>query len=188
MARLIRASLVLVGLLLFPSVSHASSINFAFTVTNVTTAPTTYAISFSTPVLPDFYTYATSVGQVTVTPSQSGDPGVVQVGSIYPTYISGYGTMNGVATNLGVDLGTAPCSASTGVPVTCQFPLVSNTFSPTFYNGLEALITFQMTGIGTTAVFSGTVTLEESAVPEPASLVLLGTGVLTTLGIRRRRA
>lgn len=163
-------------------------ISFGATTTNLTPGDVTYAFLFGTPVTPGFYSVATSTGGVTVTNGVSGTTTVDNSG-IYPTYISGYGTVGLVPTNLGVDLGTAPCTAGPGDPftitTTCNQGTTSNTFAPTFFDNLEALLTYtQSDGV---ASWSGAVTLDEGpTVPEPALLGLFG-AALTGWALRRRR-
>ena len=189
MIKKLRVSLLLTLFLATPAIGHAAFIIFGAAVTQVGPGPTTYAFLFGTPITPEFYSYATSIAQVTVTPAPGGQQATVDVSPIYPTYVSGYGTVGAVPTNLGVDLGSAQCMA-VGGPVTCQFPLVSNTFAPAFFDGLEALLTFQVTGEGAVVAWTGRVTLETSApanAPEPATMLLMATGMIAAAGARRRR-
>jgi hypothetical protein len=115
-------------------------ITFGATTTNLIGTPVTFAFLFGTPIVPGIYNSASSTGGVTVTPGVANDADVTSPG-VYPTYISGYGTVGLVPTNLGVDNGAATCSATTANN-TCNFGLVSSTFAPTFYDNLEALLTY----------------------------------------------
>lgn len=159
-------------------------ITFAASTTNVIAGPVTYAFLFGTPIVPGLYGAATSSGSVTFTDGPDGASSIA-TGSIYPTYISGYGTLGLAATNLGVDLGTASCAGGS----TCNQGTASNTFPPTFYDNLEALLTYTQTGNGSVASWSGRVTLTEAlvAVPEPATFLLFGAGALAVL-MRSRRS
>ena len=165
-------------------------ITFGATTTNLIAGPVTYAFIFGTPIVPGLYTSATSTGGVSVTNGASGTT-TVTTSPIYPTYISGYGTVGGAPTNLGVDLGTTACVAGPAAPFTetetCNYGTAVNSFAPTFYDNLEALLTYNQDDVGSVASWSGAVTL--SAVPEPASLALVGTGVLLVGagGYARRR-
>jgi hypothetical protein len=163
-------------------------VTFGATTTNLV-ASTTYAFLFGTPIVPGFYNVATSTGGVTVTNGNSGTSGV-STSAIYPTFISGYGTLGAAATNLGVDLGTTPCTA-TGTPhtatSTCSYGPTTSTFAPAFYDNLEALLTYDQSDISSVASWSGAVTLDVSATPEPVSMVLLGTGLAVMGAVRGRR-
>jgi hypothetical protein len=160
-------------------------ITFGATTTNQVDGPVTYAFLFGTPIIPGFYGAATSSGTVTFTSAPSGASSTIATGGIYPTYISGYGTVGAVPTNLGVDLGTAPCAGGS----TCNQGTASNTFPLTFYDNLEALLTYTQTGTGSVASWTGEVTLTETlAVPEPATLLLFGAGALALMRNRRARA
>jgi hypothetical protein len=165
-------------------------ITFGATTTNTIAGEVTYAFLFGTPIVPGFYSAATSTGGVTVT-NGAGGTATVATGSIYPTYISGYGSLGGSATNLGVDLGTAACTAS-GPPATvtqvCNQGNASSTFAPTFYDNLEALLTYTQTDLASVASWSGAITLGVSVTPEPATLALIAPGLLmVVVGVSRTR-
>ena len=105
-----------------------------------------------------------------------------------PAYMSGTGMFGAVGTNLGVDQGTAPCVAIRGLPITCDFPLLINTFAPAFFDGMQSRLTFQLTGAGAVLAWTGAVTLDQSSssVPEPATALLVGMGALAAARARRR--
>jgi hypothetical protein len=163
-------------------------ITFGATTTNVVAGPVTYAFLYGTPIVPGFYTTATSTAGVSVT-NGAGGTAIVSSPGIYPTYVSGYGTLGATATNLGVDLGTAPCIAGPGAPATvtntCNYGTTVNTFAPTFYDNLEALLTYNQTDVSSVASWSGAVTLNATAVPEPATVTLMVTGLLVIAGVAR---
>jgi hypothetical protein len=167
-------------------------ITFGTTTTNLIAGPVTYAFLFATAIVPDFYNVATSTGGVSVTNGVSGTA-TVALSAVYPTFISGYGTLGAVPTNLGVDLGTTPCIAS-GIPftvtATCPQGTATNTFPLTFYDNLEALLTYTQNDIGSVVSWSGAVTLnvqDQRVVPEPATLALLGGGLMGIASVYRRR-
>jgi hypothetical protein len=155
-------------------------ITFGATTTNLSAGPTTFAFLFGTPIVPGVYTDASSTAGVSVT--TPGGTATVDNSGIFPTYVSGYGTLGLVPTNLGVDLGTGPCTASgAGVTTTvCAFGPTSSTFAPTSYDNLEALLTYTQTQEGSVASWSGAVSLDLvlPSVPEPAS-----TGLLALFGL-----
>lgn len=161
-------------------------ITFGATTTNLVAGPVTYSFLFGTPVVPGNYTNATSSGGVSLTNGVSGTSTVSSPG-VYPTFISGYGTVGMTATNLNVDNGTGTLTASgppATVTVTRTFSTVSNSFAPTFYDNLEALLTYNQDDIASVASWSGSVTLD---VPEPA----IGAAGMVIVGLvigRRRRS
>jgi hypothetical protein len=167
-------------------------ISFGATSTNLTAEQTTFSFLFGTPIDPGFYNTATSTGSVSVTNGASGTS-TVATSAVYPTFISGYGTLGLVPTNLGVDLGTTPCVAtgtSFTVTMTCSQGNASNTFAPTFFDNLEALLTYTQNDVGSVASWSGSVTLTlepVSTVPEPTSLLFVTTGTVGMLTRIRRR-
>lgn len=169
------------------------SATFGITTLNATNAPMTYSFMFGTPIVPGLYTNAVSSGSVTTTALT----GKTTVGNsnIFPAFISGFGSVGSAFTNLNVNLGTTSCVAS-GVAdsQTCNQGTASNTFAPTFYDNLEALLTYTQDNLGSTVTFNGDVTLTAvttpppvTATPEPATLALFGTGLLAIGGWARRR-
>jgi hypothetical protein len=159
------------------------------TSTNPLAGPVTYSFVFGTPIVPDFYNTASSTGGVSLTNGVSGQA-MVTTSGIAPAYISGYATNGADVDNLGVDLGTAPCVAN-GLPFmvtqTCPQGTTTNTFPPTFYNNLLALLTYDQTDVASTASWSGAVTLTAapptSSVPEPSTLLLVAGGLAAAGGV-----
>jgi len=140
--------------------------------------------------VPDFYGSATSTLQLTAT-SPTGTT-TVTTSDTYPAYLSGYGTLGDELTNLGVDLGTTPCVASgTLGSTTCDEGSAANTFAPTFYDNLEALLTYTQNNPLSTVSFNGDVTLNPAVAvtptPEPATFALVALGLLAIGGTRARR-
>lgn len=167
------------------------SVTFGGTTVNPTSATTSYAFLFGLPIVPDFYSTANSTLRLTLT-SPTGTTTVAN-STTYPTFVSGYGTVGDELTNLGVDLGATPCTASgTAATGTCDLGSASNTFTPTYYDNLEALLTYTQDNAASTVTFSGDVTLDRTDVvtttPEPATFTLVGLGLgLLALGATRRR-
>ncbi|BCS35127.1 hypothetical protein TBR22_A43530 [Luteitalea sp. TBR-22] len=162
----------------------------AFTVmtTNFVPSPLTFSILFGTPIVPANYRYAVSSLSATVS-STPTTAAVVSSPGTYPTFLSGYGTLGAAPTNLGVDLGTTSCASAAGnAPTTCAYGSTSNTFSPTAFDGMRALLTYQQTGGGSMAAWQGRVDLLEQAppVPEPGTLAMLVVALGAPL-VRRRR-
>ena len=178
-----------VGTIVVNAVFNADPfITFGATTTNLVAGPVTYAFLFGTPVVPGFYNTASSTGGVSVTNGASGTSQVAN-SAVFPTYISGYGTLGAVPTNLGVDLGNTPCTAA-GTPFTvtntCGQGTRTSSFAPASYDNLEALLTYTQNDVGSVASWSGAVTLT-NAVPEPASTILIVAGaVALAAGVRRR--
>jgi len=167
-------------------------ITFGASTINAVPGPVTYTFTFGTPIVPGFYDTATSTGGVTITNGIGGTSNVTN-SAVRPTYITGYGTLGGFPTDLGVGLGTATCTAGPGAPgtktTTCDQGGASNTFAPTFYNNLEAVLTYQQDDIASTVGWTGGITLTAAGVPEPASMSLVAMGMLLAgaCGIVRRR-
>jgi hypothetical protein len=168
-------------------------ITFGATTTNLNSATTTYAFLFGTPIVPGMYNHATSNGGLSLT-SGEADNATVSPSGIYPTYVSGYGTLGLTPTNLGVDLGTAPCIAAGGgagvttTTTTCNYGAATSDFAPALYDNLEALLTYDQTDLRSVASWSGSVALSTvSTVPEPTSLTLFASGLMVLIGAAARR-
>lgn len=168
------------------------SVTFTETTLNPFPATSTYSFLFGLPIVPDFYSSASSATQVTAT-AVVGTTTIAN-SAVYPTFLSGYGLRDGVGANLGVDVGTTPCVASgAAATTTCDEGTAMSTFGPTFYNELEALLTYTQNNALSTATFSGNVTINRFeqviVTPEPGSLGLLAIGflVVAVLSPRTRR-
>jgi hypothetical protein len=155
------------------------SISFGTITPNTTDEPTTYTFVLATPIVPQFYSSATSNGSFTLT-SGVGTTTVANSATFPGGFLSGYGSLGTALTNLGVNLGTSPCVASVpGTPTKCDLGSTSRTFVPAYYDNLEAILTYTQNRIGSSASFNGQVTITQvNSVPEPATLALLGTGLV----------
>ncbi|ODU01580.1 MAG: hypothetical protein ABS79_01440 [Planctomycetes bacterium SCN 63-9] len=169
-------------------------ITFGVTTTNFGPGPVAYSFLFGTPIVPGFYNNATSTGGVSFTNGASGTSTITNGGSYAPAYISGYGTVGLVPTNLGVDIGVGPVVSGPGIPFTVttidSFGPAGTVFAPTFYDNLEAIVSYTQSDIGSVASWSGAITLN-AVVPEPTSMAMLGMGILMIGGsrvLRRRKA
>ena len=147
----------------------------------------TFSFLFATPIVADFYNTAASMGFVTVVNPGAGTATVAS-SNIYPSFLSGYGSLGFVATNLGVDAGTTSCAAGPASTALCPQGPASNTFGLTFYDNLELLLTYTQDTTSSVASWSGAVELGVSrTVPEPVLLSLLGSALIG-FAVRRRRA
>ena len=166
------------------------SVTYSGTTTNLTGATNSYAFIFGTPIVPDFYSSAISTLKLSLT-TPTGTT-TVDNSSTYPTYVSGYGTLGSELTLLGVDLGTAPCVASgTAAQATCDEGTASSSFPSSFFDNLEAVITYTQDNAGSVVKFDGEVAINRADVvtttPEPATFMLVGAGLAAMLVQRRRR-
>ena len=177
-------------------------VSLGVTTTNLVPGPVTYSFLAGTPIVPGLYNSATSQGDLTLTPGATD--ALVTTSAVYPTYISGYGTLGSVPTNLGVDLGTAPCSALFSLPpasVSCPQGATANTFPALFFDNLELLLTYAQSGLLSVVDFDARVDLTfdpngpgpgpgpgpGTPAPEPATLLLLGGGMMAAFARRSRR-
>jgi hypothetical protein len=155
-------------------------ISFGVTTTNLS-ASVTYAFLFGTPITPGSYNTATATGSLSLTSAVGGDA-TVATGAVYPAFISGYGVLALVPTNLGVDLGTLSCTSSGGATTTCAQGSTSSTFAPASFDGMEAMLTYRQTQLGSIASWTGRVELDDvTEVPEPAAIGLLALGIAGAL-------
>lgn len=170
-------------------------ISFGTNTSNLTPGPTTYTFIFGTPIVPGFYSRATSTGGVSVTSGAAGSATVAQAGG--EEFINVYGSNGPLLTSLGVDIGTGTCTAGAATN-TCEYPPpdggpAENEFGPMFLNNLEVVLTYTQTDVGSQVGWTGRADVYEatSVVPEPATVGLVLTGLVAMLGghvVRRRRA
>lgn len=168
-------------------------IAIAASTTNLTAGPTTYSFIFGTPIVPGFYSRATSTGSATVTPGQ-GPGTMAQNGA--EEFVSIFGSTGPVLTSLGVDVGTGSCAAD-AAPTTCDYPpgggVAARDFPPLFFDNLELVLTYTQTGIGSQVTWTARGEILQASpavVPEPATAGLVLAGLMSLLGartVRRRR-
>jgi hypothetical protein len=165
-------------------------ITFAGTTVSPSLTATTYAFLFGTAIVPDVYSLA--IASVQLSASSVSGTTTVSNSTIYPTYVSGYGTVGVAATNLAVDAGSNDCVASgVGASTTCAVEQNTSSFAPAFYDNVEALVTYTQDNPLSLVSFDGSVTLtranDVTVTPEPSTLALFGTGLLVLGGVVTRR-
>lgn len=152
--------------------------------------PVTFNVFFGTPVVGGPYNHATAnfTSTISLTTAVGAGPGtgIISLG-ILPTYLTGSTDLG----TLGVDVGTGTCTISTPGSIACPPGNSSNTFAPISPTQLDGLLSYthNTTGVGSSSQvnFSGGVELTTSTVPEPASVVMMGVGLLLVGGALRQR-
>jgi hypothetical protein len=167
-------------------------ISFSATTFNPSQGATSYSFFFGTAIVPDMYSQAMSSVQFSVT-SPNGTTTVANSGG--NPYIAGFGSAGATLTSLGVDAGTTDCVASgVAASTSCAAEGNARTFAPTFFDNLEAVVTYSQDNLLSTATFNGSITLDQvdavTVTPEPSALALFATGLLVLGGCvaRERRA
>jgi hypothetical protein len=174
-------------------------VNFSLATTNLVAGPTFMQFTFGAPIVPGLYSSATS----SLSGGLTAGVGAAAVTNVGPApFLVGNGTVFGVPVppsipgNLGVDIGFGPCvtAAPPALPTSVNCPALpaagAFAFAPTFYNDLDATVTYDQSGLLSQATFNGRVDLF-SAVPEPATVSLLLAGVLALgagAAVRRRQS
>lgn len=187
---------LLAGLALaLPTVADAQFISFGATTPELDPAPTTYWFSFGVPVSAAPYTSATLELAATLA-LNGGSSGSLAPNGPGGFFLSAYGSFGGGAPTLLGQFGSGTCTVTTGAsPATCAFlPTGGATFffaSPMLLDNLEARLDYVATGLVTSSL-NGKVTLSKdavpsAAVPEPATVLLLGTGLLVVGAAARMR-
>lgn len=164
-------------------------VNFTFGSLLSFGGPFAFDVFFTTPVVGGPYNTISSNGSGTVNAIGGGTTGTVShnAGGYAPAYISGYLDLAHQSVDL---VGTSPCPAAVGPPAFCLTDAASDAIAPTSPASLTARLSYvhAKAGPGSSASgWVGGVELTTSAVPEPATVTLVITGVLVLGAVARRR-
>lgn len=179
-------ALLAAGLLVTSAAADAQSLTYGLSVTNAAAAPTLFSYTFSVPITPlaglvnysfsGFLRLTDASGNgVSASPGSSGEFWLLEVwngsSSSIVDVVGGTSVLNGAATFPFASSGTFDCSAIGSC------------------NTLSIKTSFALTGGGDQATSEGEFTLQPAAVPEPATLALIGFGLvgLARVGARRTR-
>lgn len=165
-------------------------ITFSAATTNLTPGTMTYAFLFGTPVTPGLYTSASSSGSASIAPGAAQHT-TVSPDDVYPAMIGGYGTDGPYATNLNVNVGTTACVVTGTTTSSCALGTNSSAFSPTYFDNLEAVLTYNQDDLNSSAGIAGRIDLNlataTTVTPEPGTLSLVATGLIGFAGVLRKR-
>ncbi|MEZ5403006.1 MAG: PEP-CTERM sorting domain-containing protein [Bryobacteraceae bacterium] len=144
-------------------------------------APTTFGFSFSIPIAGGPYNTATHTMSASLT---AGPDGSVSIGPAGGASDIAFASVD--ATNLGIDLGGAGCTGGPGSSVCGPFT-ESIMFGPSSPATATVEVNFLGSGGGDTYGITGSLLIDSTAVPEPASTALVGLGLAAIAFVRRRR-